>query len=81
MTAWRIAVPAPQTSISNLAGALSLYLSLDALDWILTIQGIAEATAQPGGWNSGVALGLAYVVRHAMLYFSIGRWIISWERP
>ena len=39
-TAWRIAVPAPSATVSNVAGALSLYLSLDALDWILTIQGI-----------------------------------------
>jgi hypothetical protein len=81
MTAWRIAVPAPEATVSNVAGALSLYLSLDALDWILTIQGIADAMAQPGGGASGLALGLAYIVRHALLYFSVGRWVISWERP
>jgi hypothetical protein len=45
-TAWRIAVPEPKSTVSNVAGALSLWLSLDALDWILTIQGMAEASAQ-----------------------------------
>jgi hypothetical protein len=39
-------VPEPKSTVSNVAGALSLWLSLDALDWILTIQGMAEATAQ-----------------------------------
>lgn len=81
ITAWRIAVPAPQTSVSTLAGALSLYLSLDALDWILTIQGIADSTAEAGGWDNALALAVAYVIRHALLYYSIGRWVISWERP
>lgn len=57
MTAWRIAVPAPQTTVANVAGALSLYLSLDALDWILTIQGLAEASAEPGGLGNSIALG------------------------
>jgi hypothetical protein len=61
ITAWRIAVPAPQTTVSNVAGALSLYLSLDALDWILTIQGLAEAAAQPGGVGNGFALGAWHV--------------------
>jgi len=81
VTAWRIAVPEPKSSVANVAGAISLWLSLDALDWILTIQGIAESSAQPGGWDGAVALGIGYVVRHALLYFSVGRWIISWERP
>ena len=39
-------MPEPKSTVSNVAGALSLWLSLDALDWILTIQGMAEATAQ-----------------------------------
>eukprot|EP00277_Geminigera_cryophila_P013803 CAMPEP_0179436812 /NCGR_PEP_ID=MMETSP0799-20121207/20785_1 /TAXON_ID=46947 /ORGANISM="Geminigera cryophila, Strain CCMP2564" /LENGTH=408 /DNA_ID=CAMNT_0021217283 /DNA_START=307 /DNA_END=1530 /DNA_ORIENTATION=- len=78
ITAWRIAVPTPCTTVSNLAGALSLYLSLDALDWILTIQGIADSTAHSGCWDRAVALAFAYVLRHALLYYSIGRWVISW---
>ena len=39
-------MPEPKSTVSTVAGALSLWLSLDALDWILTIQGMAEATAQ-----------------------------------
>jgi len=81
MAAWRIAVPEPKpiqgmVTIGMLASA---YLLFDGLDWIMTISGVAEEVAD-GAINGAVIIVMTYLLRHAVLYSQIGRWLVAWDR-
>lgn len=82
MPAWRIAVP-PQRfeeSASRLAFAATVYLGLAACDWLASISQIAQESSK-GGWDgAGVLLG-AYLLRHAVIYWQLGRWLVAWDQP
>jgi len=80
LTAWRIAVPEPQVSLENLVFLLATYLCLDGIDWLSTISSLAEEISN-SRFDSAMVLAVAYLARHGILYYSVGRWFVAWDKP
>ena len=59
--------------------ALPLLLFLDGTDWAATITD-AAAAADAGAMGAAAAMGALYVVRHGAVYYSLGKWVLEWNR-
>jgi len=75
--AWRVRARATQSRSTALAVAvigIVLYLLVDALDWQ---SALVDSLSRDAPY---LDVG-AYVLRHGMVYFSLSKWLVQWERP
>ena len=59
--------------------ALPALLFLDGTDWAATVTDAAEAFSQEAFFASFAVLVL-YVVRHGAVYYSLGKWVLEWNK-
>ena len=76
-TVWRVEPPGANNAVRWLA--LPSLLILDGTDWAATITD-AAAAADAGAVGAAAAMGALYVVRHGAVYYSLGKWVLEWNR-
>ena len=74
---WRVEPPGANNAVRW--AALPLLLFLDGTDWAATITD-AAAAADAGAIGAAAAMGALYVVRHGAVYYSLGKWVLEWNR-
>ena len=74
---WRVEPPGANNAVRW--AALPLLLFLDGTDWAATITD-AAAAADAGALGAAAAMGALYVVRHGAVYYSLGKWVLEWNR-
>ena len=74
---WRVEPPGANNAVRWLA--LPLLLFIDGTDWAATITD-AAAAADAGAIGAAAAMGALYVVRHGAVYYSLGKWVLEWNR-
>ena len=74
---WR--VEAPSRSPLTRWLALPTLLALDGTDWAATITDAAEYVGR-GSVGAALAACALYVVRHGAVYYSLGKWVLEWNK-
>ena len=74
---WR--VEAPSRSPLTRWLALPTLLALDGTDWAATITDAAEYVDR-GSVGAALAACALYVVRHGAVYYSLGKWVLEWNK-
>ena len=74
---WRVEAPKSNTAVRLLA--LPLLLFLDGTDWAATVTDSAAAFSQEFYFSSSAVLFL-YVIRHGAVYYSLGKWVLEWNK-
>lgn len=75
---WRVEAPQTRSTIARWV-ALPALLFLDGTDWAATVTDAAEAFSQEAFFASFAVLVL-YVVRHGAVYYSLGKWVLEWNK-
>ena len=75
---WRVEAPRARFSVARWV-ALPALLFLDGTDWAATVTDAAEAFSQEAFFASFAVLAL-YVVRHGAVYYSLGKWVLEWNK-
>ena len=75
---WRVEAPRARSSVARWA-ALPALLILDGTDWAATVTDAAEAFSQEAFFACFAVLAL-YVVRHGAVYYSLGKWVLEWNK-
>jgi hypothetical protein len=57
---------------------LPLYLMVGGLDWLATVQGIAQSL-DSGSYLDCIAVAVFYLVRHVALYLGLAKFVIEWD--
>lgn len=74
---WRVEPPR-SNKLVRLA-AIPVLLFLDGTDWAATITDAAAAFSETFYFSSA-ALLLMYVIRHGAIYYSLGKWVLEWNK-
>ena len=75
---WRVEAPRNRLGAFRWA-ALPALLFLDGTDWAATVTDAAEAFSQQAFFAS-FAVAALYVVRHGAVYYSLGKWVLEWNK-
>ena len=75
---WRVEAPRNRLGAFRWA-ALPALLFLDGTDWAATVTDAAEAFSQEAFFAS-FAVAALYVVRHGAVYYSLGKWVLEWNK-
>ena len=75
---WRVDPPRARSGVARWT-ALPALLILDGVDWAATVTDAAEAFSQEAFFASFAVLAL-YVVRHGAVYYSLGKWVLEWNK-
>ena len=70
---------APKSNTAVRLLALPLLLFLDGTDWAATVTDSAAAFSQEFYFSSSAVLFL-YVIRHGAVYYSLGKWVLEWNK-
>ena len=54
-------------------------MALDGTDWAATITDAAEYVDR-GSVGAALAACALYVVRHGAVYYSLGKWVLEWNK-
>ena len=57
---------------------LPFYLMIGGLDWLATVQGIAQSL-DSASYLDCVAVALFYLVRHVALYLGLAKFVVQWD--
>ena len=71
--AWRVRPPANASPLRYVI--VPLLLGVDGTDWAQSLHDVVVLSA--GG---GLVSTLLYIVRHAALYYALGKWLLEWNR-
>jgi len=71
--AWRVRPPANASPLRY--AVVPLLLGVDGTDWAQSLHDVVVLSA--GG---GLLSTLLYIVRHAALYYALGKWLLEWNR-
>jgi len=71
--------PATLPAAVGLAVACLALLGIDAFDWFNTLAIVVESWAISGPYAASLSV-LPYLLRHAIVYLSLGRWLLEWDR-
>lgn len=74
---WRVEAPSRSPAIRWLA--LPILLAVDGTDWAFTLSEAAEYVGEGAAFSAVLAAGL-YVVRHGALYYTLGKWVLEWNK-
>ena len=90
-TAWSVQVPSfgtgngdafsvtsSPTAIAVGLVILPLYFCIGGLDWITTLQQVANSVESGSTADAAFVLGL-YLVRHVMLYLGLAKFVVEWD--
>ena len=59
--------------------ALPVLLAVDGTDWASTLSEAVKFAGDGALLSAAIATGL-YVVRHGALYYTLGKWVLEWNR-
>lgn len=76
-TAWSVQENENDTVLVSLLGAVALYLSVGALDWVGMMGDVSEEWLG-GEYLDAFVLGGAYLVRHVLLYLGLSKFLVDW---
>jgi hypothetical protein len=74
---WR--VEAPETRAATRWVAIPAFLFLDGADWASTVNEAAVGMSQEMFFSAFLVCAL-YIVRHAAVYYSLGKWVLEWNK-
>jgi hypothetical protein len=88
-TVWRTAWTVQQDGSDSAANSNNLlpglaclvlaYLTIGALDWVGMMGGVSQAWFEQGDYVDGLLLAGLYLVRHALLYLGLSKFLIDWD--
>lgn len=71
--------PATLPAAFGLGVACLALLGIDALDWFNSLDLVVESWATHGPFAASLSV-MPYLLRHAIIYLSLGRWLLEWDR-
>eukprot|EP00963_Diacronema_lutheri_P013461 scaffold2636_cov340-Pavlova_lutheri.AAC.123 len=71
--------PTALPALTGLFVASLTLLGIDALDWLDTLDFVVESWASTGPTAATLNV-LLYLLRHAVIYLSLGRWLLEWDQ-
>jgi hypothetical protein len=74
---WRVEAPSRSPAVRWLA--LPVLLAVDGTDWASTLNEAVKLCGDGAFLPALFAAGL-YVVRHGSLYYTLGKWVLEWNK-